>query len=277
MPGASGSDILIPPTGNHAPISGVSDIAFDSGGRYLVAGFGSPPGLLIRDLEQGIDISENAIYRVTGLDVAPFGNLLVEYCSAEQAIGGGELTASSWSLDGLATLWAMPHEDGISGVPRFLPDGERIVFCLQSINFVASPFCSLTIHAVATGKLLHEFESPIVGISEPAISPSGEFFVVLAEQSLLVWKTDGNIRPTKKIVNDTRKHFTGIAFHPSGRFLAATSNDQTVKLYDTQSWELAKTFTWDIGRMRSIAFSPDGTLAAAGGDTGKVVVWDVDL
>jgi WD40 repeat protein len=40
---------------------------------------------------------------------------------------------------------------------------------------------------------------------------------------------------------------------------------------------VARTFTWDIGRMRSIAFSPDGALAAAGGDTGKVVVWDVDL
>jgi WD40 repeat protein len=71
--------------------------------------------------------------------------------------------------------------------------------------------------------------------------------------------------------------FTGLAFHPSGKYLGATNNDQTVKLYDTQTWELAKTFTWAIGKMRSIAFSPDGTLAAAGSDTGKVVVWDVDL
>jgi WD40 repeat protein len=30
-------------------------------------------------------------------------------------------------------------------------------------------------------------------------------------------------------------------------------------------------------RLRSVAFSPDGVLAAAGSDTGKVVVWDVDL
>jgi WD40 repeat protein len=74
-----------------------------------------------------------------------------------------------------------------------------------------------------------------------------------------------------------RHHFTGVAFHPSGRYLAATSNDATVKLYDTNTWEVARTFTWNIGRMRSIAFSPDGALAAAGSDTGKVVVWDVDL
>jgi WD40 repeat protein len=40
---------------------------------------------------------------------------------------------------------------------------------------------------------------------------------------------------------------------------------------------VAHTYTWNIGRMRSIAFSPDGTLAAAGSDTGKIIVWDVDV
>jgi hypothetical protein len=34
---------------------------------------------------------------------------------------------------------------------------------------------------------------------------------------------------------------------------------------------------WDIGRLRSVAFSPDGMLAAGAGDKGKIVVWDVDL
>jgi WD40 repeat protein len=83
--------------------------------------------------------------------------------------------------------------------------------------------------------------------------------------------------PLRTIVNDVNRHFTGIAFHPSGRYLAATSNDATVKLFDTTTWEIARTFTWDIGRMRSICFNRDGTLAAAGSDTGKVIVWDVDV
>jgi WD40 repeat protein len=76
--------------------------------------------------------------------------------------------------------------------------------------------------------------------------------------------------------SDSRKLYTGLAFHPSGRWLAAASNDETVKFYDTESWQVAKTFTFRIGRMRSVAFSPDGTLAAAGSDTGQVVLWDVD-
>ena len=68
-----------------------------------------------------------------------------------------------------------------------------------------------------------------------------------------------------------------LAFHPSGRFLAATSNDATVKLYDTATWKRAQSFDWNIGRLRSVAFSPDGMLAAGRGARGKIVVWDVDL
>ncbi len=50
-----------------------------------------------------------------------------------------------------------------------------------------------------------------------------------------------------------------------------------MKLYDTSNWALATTFTWEVGRMRSVAFSADGLLAAAGSDSGRVVVWDVDV
>lgn len=101
--------------------------------------------------------------------------------------------------------------------------------------------------------------------------------VAASKATLSVWpRADLDLDP-HVIRNESRKHFTGVAFHPSGRYLAATSNDTTVKLYDTESWQVAKTFTWNVGRLRSIAFSPDGTLAAVGSDTGKVVVWDVDL
>jgi WD40 repeat protein len=79
------------------------------------------------------------------------------------------------------------------------------------------------------------------------------------------------------VVKKGPKHFTNLAFHPSGRYLAAASNDTTVTLYETETWKVAKTFAWDVGRLRSVAFSPDGCRAAAGSDKGRVVVWDVDL
>jgi WD40 repeat protein len=134
----------------------------------------------------------------------------------------------------------------------------------------------LTVRDPGSGLVVDRVPIPGRTVNEVLFSPDGEWLLVRAGQSMLVWDASNlHKRPLK--VRGGKKQVTAVAFHPSGRFLAATSNDQTVKLYDTQSWEIAKTYTWDIGRMRSIAFSPDGTLAAAGSDTGKVVVWDVDL
>jgi WD40 repeat protein len=66
-----------------------------------------------------------------------------------------------------------------------------------------------------------------------------------------------------------------LTFTPSSRYLALSGNDGTVKLYDTATWQLARTYDWGIGKLTSVAFSSDGTAAAAS-DIGRVVVWDVD-
>jgi hypothetical protein len=37
------------------------------------------------------------------------------------------------------------------------------------------------------------------------------------------------------------------------------------------------TFNWQVGRVNSVALSPEGMTAAAGGQDGNIVVWDLDL
>jgi hypothetical protein len=54
------------------------------------------------------------------------------------------------------------------------------------------------------------------------------------------------------------------------------SNEATVKFFDTSSWGLHTELAWQVGELRSLAFSPDGMLAAAGARGGKIL-WDVDL
>ncbi|MBY0230014.1 MAG: hypothetical protein K2W96_12090 [Gemmataceae bacterium] len=71
------------------------------------------------------------------------------------------------------------------------------------------------------------------------------------------------------------KHYQDIAFTADSRFLAAVSNEATVKAYDTSSWTLRHELAWGIGPLKSLAFSRDGMLGAAGGSR-KVVVWDMD-
>jgi WD40 repeat protein len=166
-------------------------------------------------------------------------------------------------------------------VIRIAPDGDTF-FTLdakpeQGYWDSVIELARLAAWSVQSGEMLRSAKLGAGTARALAVSPDSRTVVTCTANGLRVWDAnDLNAKP-KEVRNDTRTHFTGIAFHPSGKYLAATSNDETVKLYDTQTWEVARTFTWKIGRMRSITFSPDGALAAAGSDSGKVIIWDVDF
>lgn len=160
-----------------------------------------------------------------------------------------------------------------------LADGERFL----SAEYVTGPNYSHRRYRVALrarddGRLLDE-SGPVFGWGDRVVaSPHSGAFVVVSNSGLRVHAIDELDTALPLVVrNDNRKHFTGAAFHPSGKYLMAASNDTTVKLFDTATWDVVRSFTWDIGRMRCIAFSADGALAVAGSDKGKVMVWDVDV
>jgi WD40 repeat protein len=115
--------------------------------------------------------------------------------------------------------------------------------------------------------------------AEPLLfSPDGRQLVGFNDMTLLVWQVPemGPLGSPRLIRNDNRKQFTALAYHPSSSHLYAVSNDTTVHVYDTITWDRVGRFTWQLGRLKAVTVSPDGMLAAAGGDRGDVVIWDVD-
>lgn len=68
---------------------------------------------------------------------------------------------------------------------------------------------------------------------------------------------------------------TALAADLLGRFLLSASGAK-VTVWDPVTWKPLRAFDWTIGRVTCLAVSADGTLAAAGGDKGKAVVWDVE-
>lgn len=96
--------------------------------------------------------------------------------------------------------------------------------------------------------------------------------------SLFVYDLANLDRKPKKVTNPAqRKHFAGFAIHPSGRWLTTAGLGGAVTLWDTATWTVARTWAWNAGRARSVCFNADGTLAAAGTDSGEIVVWDLDV
>jgi WD40 repeat protein len=179
-----------------------------------------------------------------------------------------------------AVVWSVPTREIPTTAPVIAADGTVAVFHQGAVLTPTRWRSGVAYHDAGTGQIVRTSGPGPAQLGRAILSLSHGRLVQVKDTCFSVWRIDSANdweRESKTVENDSRRNFTGIAFHPSGRYLAATSNDETVKLYDTDTWDVAHTFTWKVGRMRSIAFSPDGALAAAGSDKGQVIVWDVDL
>jgi WD40 repeat protein len=181
--------------------------------------------------------------------------------------GGGAATLSVRSVDSpTSPLWSA----------TILWPGSAPVFLSGGGNFVLFQKATIFVRETALGKV--EAAVPRKpACQHPVVSPDSLMFAGRSRTQAVVFRLDDRKAPPVVLPNKSHREVTGLAFHPSGRYLAVTSNDETVNLYDTTTWKVAKVFTWEVGRMRSVAFSPDGMLAAAGGDNGQIVVWDFEL
>jgi WD40 repeat protein len=159
----------------------------------------------------------------------------------------------------------------------FFPDSKRFAAAEFHYSPTQKHETCVRIRAAKDGSVLKEFGCACKAPQQIAVSPDSNWVALRAGASLFVFHMTDEAKSVM-LQSPNRKHLTSIAFHPSGRFLATTSSDATVRLHDRDAgWEVTKTFEWNIGKLKTIAFNPTGNLAAAGSESGKVAVWDVDL
>ncbi|KAA8491735.1 Vegetative incompatibility protein HET-E-1 [Porphyridium purpureum] len=66
-----------------------------------------------------------------------------------------------------------------------------------------------------------------------------------------------------------------VRFSPDGQFIASSSWDQTVNVWDAHAGSCVRTLTEQLDKVWAVDFSPDGKLIASGSDDKTVKVWDV--
>jgi WD40 repeat protein len=148
----------------------------------------------------------------------------------------------------------------------FLDAGDRLITIDTHL---------LVIRDTATGELRETVPYPSSHVYSWAVSPDGSRFAVMGYDKLYLWDTAKWGKPTR--VPGLSRKITAMAYHPTRPVLAAIQGGQTlVKFLDADTGKPIAKFQWKLGEMRSVCFSPDGTLATAGAANGKIVVWDVD-
>jgi WD40 repeat protein len=116
-----------------------------------------------------------------------------------------------------------------------------------------------------------------------AFNPRGQTLVFSAGRTLFVWEVpsarpEGFVAAAREVnrVSLDTKHFMDATFTPDGHRLITVSKEGIARVWETANWECERSFAWNVGPLRAVAVSPDGTRAAVAGDTGRVVVWDLD-
>jgi WD40 repeat protein len=253
----------------------VRSARFTPDGRKLLLSGGGRGRVVLHDLPAGepVEVTPESSDPATGeADLTPDGRYVVTVINSvwdEQSV-----LACRPVADPASPVWSVSTPRCITSPPLFPGGGGRFAVFEREPKII--PFWYVT-RDTRTGEVVAEARATGQEFYTPVMSPDGRWIAGWQGVWVKVFRADDLGAEPVKLRNDGRKHFTGLAFHPSGRYLAATSNDQAVKLYDTTTWAVAEAYTWGVGRLRSVAFSPDGMRAAAGGDAGKVVVWDVDL
>jgi WD40 repeat protein len=241
------------------------------------------------------------------LAFAPDGRGLL---SAGERRGGrwhGSTQAILWDLaDGrVAAEFVSPASDRL-GLTRAL-DATSLLWVRPGVTEKADPIVTVTDVPAERPRAVFDAPGPL---RDAALAPDGRTLAAAVRGDVVLWSladvpepatvppsgvwrrwlsrpTTAAVPPLmpRLVLSAGAERVEAVRFTPDGRRLLAGSAVGTVRLWDvpelasgvaSTAREPRAVYDWGIGPVTAVAVAADGLVAAAGGASGRVVVWDVE-
>ncbi len=165
--------------------------------------------------------------------------------------------------------WSLDTPRVFNNFAAIAPDGSRLVTVRQDGAFLE--------RSIDTGKSLREHPNEIM-IRSFAFTADGSRLIARTRiGSPYIWDDGDLTRKPRRMNVKHKRNITGMAVHPNGRLALLSTKDGPIAVGDLGREQSDRAFDWNIGSTESVAISRDGALAAAVGENGQVVVWDLDF
>lgn len=215
----------------------------------------SPNGQLLSQVEN------NIIAPVTGLTFFGNGRYLVICCGGfDEDYGAIMIADRDKKFARIAGTPSGTSYGAAAATPRgkicYYVDSQRRVFRWDL--------------AATDRRRTNNFSKPIRAL---ALSADGRVFA--ATDDYVIYLYDADTMQRQRTLTGHQGLVDALAFAPDGRVLVSGAWDKTVRFWDISTGNEQAAHDWEIGQVRTVAISPDGLLAAAAGDRGAAVVWDL--
>lgn len=261
----------------------IYDLAFLPNGRLMVALNDLPPQAL-----DGGRCFPGVVGPAGRLIALPGLNQLVVSHYDPNSTFRSTVPLTAWEVAStpFGALWERP--ENVDASFALAPNGRALAVGDWTGDHDWPDPLELRILDAPTGRVLRRAKFPrrktsydlyalsFIGGWPRAFSADGEFLVVERRLHFETWRVD----PLDPVALAPKPHPWDpctTASHPDGRRLFSSGHrDNLVRVWEWPTLRSVAEYDWQLGHLYSVAISPDGTLAAAGGE-GKIVVWDVDL